>query len=146
MIMQPDPTIGTPKGAPHSGVVKLGQGTGQVAIKFIEPAKYFNEALANTRIMDEDFLRNIVLLQSKMERFNEKKIFDNEITSLTNLLLGMRSINGIGMNLASMTDVDIYYPEGGGMPTMKGKDKQALREINSIKRQRNRHNEDEDED
>jgi hypothetical protein len=133
------------KGAPHYGVVKFPQGGGQLATKFVEPAKTFDEALANTRITDENFLRDIVLLENKMEMFNKRGLFDNDIQSLTNLLTGMRSINGIGMNLAAMTDVDIYYPQGGGMEMSKD-DKRALLEINRIKNGQKNHQSNDDDD
>lgn len=132
------------KGVPSNGVVKFPQGQGQLAIKFIEPGKTFDEALTCTRITDPNFLRNIVLLHTKFLRFNEEHLFDPEIKSLVSLLNGIRSINGIGMNLAAMTDVDIYYPQGGGMEMSKD-DKKALLEMNRIKHgQRNRQDGDED--
>lgn len=124
------------KGGPTANVVKFPAISGQLAQKFIEPGKTFDEALSNTRITgpnSQQFLRDIVLLHSKMERWNKRHLFDNEIESLVSLLNGIRSIDGIGMNLAAMTDVDIYYPQGGGIELSK-EDKQIYADINKSKR------------
>lgn len=121
------------KGPPVENVLKFGHGNGNIEGKFIEPAKTFDEALANTRIIDEEFLRNIVLAHSKMTRFNSNGKFNNLIGGLTSLLTGYRSMNGIGMALASMTAVKIFYPEGAGLKGLNETSKKHLADINRIK-------------
>jgi hypothetical protein len=119
-------------------VVRHGTGS-SLAQRFIEPPKTYEEAAVSTRISDPNFANNITQLKTQMDMFNNEKtgyLFNSRIDSLRNLLAIRRSLNGIGLSLASMTDVDIYFPAGAGIDS---KGKSAKDEIKDMQKNYSRH-------
>jgi len=102
----------------------------QTPLEFITPAKTFQEALAKSRLKDDNQRNLAILYYAQLKMFD----MDEEIEDLILSLIATTAVGGHNLNLTAMTHVGIFFPEASGTKLDKDQRK-TLADINKYNRE-----------